>query len=129
MIQANELRIGNYVKCDIGPTIVKSIRPTRIFDRDNVSFPLDEIETIPLTEYWLMKFGFERLANGWIIDDGSRNDYGDKIAGDNTFSLFDRSYGKLTDLRYEKIKLSSIHQLQNLYFALTGQELTLKNRL
>jgi len=70
-------------------------------------------EPIPLTEEWLLKFGFEKI---------------DHIHKDNYFKKnwlcceslsFDWRGGYIGRIGY-------VHQLQNLYFALTGEELTIK---
>lgn len=70
-----------------------------------------ECEPIPLTEEWLLKFGFEPLGS-------SRFDF--KIF---TYYLYDGSFynqsSRLSTIKY-------VHQLQNLYFALTGEELKIK---
>ena len=114
-MKANELRIGNLVYAF-----------KTVWQVDNTCFTnVDKLETykpLPLTEEWLYKLGFEN-------DDG-------------VFSLPDHNTGyfeviKLRagiDLR-ERFELSShdfnphldyVHQLQNLHFALTGEELTLR---
>jgi len=75
---------------------------------------IEELEPIPLTEEWLERFGFEwdgemwfHKAEDWIMIDLS----------DNMVRLWD---GWL----YREIKY--VHTLQNLYHALTGEELTVK---
>ena len=127
-MKANELRIGNYVNV---PT--KEQCPFRIdaFEYCSEQFikvaqeieisgtqihPLTwyggDLEPIPLTEEWLLKFGFERLGSG-------RFDF-----KTFTYYLHDGSFYNKTS-RLCTIKY--VHQLQNLYFALTGEELTIKN--
>jgi hypothetical protein len=69
---------------------------------------LDDIEPIPLTEEWLLRLGF----NGW-----------DK--GNFTMVL---SNGNFIEFGYVIAKnIKHVHQLQNLYFALTNEELTIQN--
>lgn len=70
-----------------------------------------DITGIPLTEEWLLKFGFERNESG---------NY------DKRLELF--YGGNLYRFRqgWTNVELKYVHQLQNLYFALTGEELTLK---
>ena len=81
---------------------------------------LDEVEFIPLTEEWLLKFGLEKLdIDLYKID----NEY---------FILFFNETYYIADEDWKNKKriigkgLIYVHQLQNLYFALTGEELTLK---
>ena len=72
---------------------------------------------IPLTEEWLLKFGFEHLGNG-NFSGGFKNMF--KISS-HQFGI-DFYYGGI-DPYY--IKPHYVHNLQNLYFALTNEELTL----
>lgn len=133
-----DLRIGNYVNVPI-----KEQCPFRIdaFEYCSEQFikvaqeieisgtqvhPLTwyggDLEPIPLTEEWLLKFGFEKNFN---------NFYEKLINKDE-----DDFIGKLTDYffayyidkkdNYPLIYIKYVHQLQNLYFALTGEELTIK---
>lgn len=80
-------------------------------------------KTIPLTEEWLLKFGFRERYKSHIsvvyeIEEAPEINI--------RFKLFNetcnfRHYG--TYIR----KIKYVHQLQNLYFALTGEELQIKN--
>ena len=69
-------------------------------------FGLKNIKPIPLTEEWLVKFGFKKGVKGW-------------------FKTLDKNY-KFNLYLYHDSKYKSVHQLQNLYFALTNEELTFK---
>lgn len=69
---------------------------------------------IPLSEEWLIKFGVET----WII--GNRFEIRRNF--DESFTVYGWSGGEsmfITHLKY-------VHQLQNLFFSLTGEELTIK---
>ena len=80
---------------------------------------IDEMfQSILLTEEWLLKFGF--------VWSGTQLVYMDKKSGwfwlvkkDDTYKLwyYENSIGK---------QFEYVHQLQNLYFALTGNELEIK---
>jgi hypothetical protein len=71
---------------------------------------------IPLTQEWLLKFGFKKdgiyyeNAHLQLSKMTSKNGY-DCYCTDLDFSIF------MTELEH-------VHSLQNLYFALTGEELT-----
>lgn len=65
-----------------------------------------ELKPIPITEEWLLKFGFE----GWDIDN-------------YTLILTNGNFFKLECLDPIATNIFYVHQLQNLYFALTGKEL------
>lgn len=95
-------------------------------------FSAEDLTPIPLTEEWLLKFGFtshrsimESLAKFEMISKNSdKNGYwyvyfrqGDETVND---------YLHLNDLVLLKRNLMYVHQLQNLYFALTGEELQIK---
>lgn len=78
---------------------------------------LDNYEPIRLTEEWLVRFGFEccDLDEVYFLKDVDIQFWDHN----NTFH-FVSNHGLLnTELKY-------VHQLQNLYFALTGEDLVLK---
>jgi len=114
-----ELRLGNYVMN--GRVIIDFDEKdwdcivNRVFSRT----PEDRYHPIPLTKECLLKLGFVA------------NKYNDEF---ELYPLvFDCEYTDKGEwnIRYEDHPLSTeiqhVHQLQNLYFALTGEELTLKN--
>jgi hypothetical protein len=109
MIKANELRMGNLIlkNGNLHYTNYMTIRD--VYGRsvtDKVKF-----EPIPLTEEWLFKFGFVYLnEHGWIKN--------------NVFDFLLNSSFELD--WYENAPCKHVHQLQNLYFALTGEELKFK---
>jgi len=126
MIQANELRIGNWIYVvDAGNFQVESLD---MYDRDtdpsilvNEEYYLQRCEPIPLTEEWLLKFGFEIGGNHISTNLTTAKIKGFAI---NTYSNFDEKYwwlGYYTNSVNSHIKY--LHQLQNLYFSLTGIEL------
>lgn len=126
-MKAQELRIGNLVKYD-----------NRIFEIDSIAkvFPTlntdefgigvvdyNNIEPILLTEEWLFRFGFDKTyelrKNIYCLKEYKaiiyfyKNSRIDLKIGGYEFKDKDRK-----QKRYEYV-----HQLQNLYFALTGEEL------
>jgi len=118
-MEANELRIGNLFKwselASMGHGIGKITHGQQIMDY--IKFK----EPIPLTEEWLIRFGFEKTKNkspeywnkGFI-----------KLLKWKTNDYVNLSINRSTKIR--GIMVNSVHQLQNLYFALTGQELEYK---
>ena len=115
MIDPRELRIGNLVET-AGDYI--QVCPEDFKDTTHLF-------SIPLTEEWLIKFGFEKC----IFPSGKERKfcYQNKrrtllMMGENTF----RDYISFYDLRdntFASIYCLNVHQLQNVYFALTGKEL------
>ena len=102
---ANELRIGNWFieKGDV-----------KQFDGD--FYHLLGCEPIPLNTKWLEKFGFEYSEFEDLYQKGGY----DVDNKDNVYCHFYMNeYGDW----YKDIE--HVHQLQNLYFALTGDELTI----
>jgi hypothetical protein len=107
-MKSNQLRIGNLVMSDGYLYKVYHIPD----DEDY----FEECQSIPLTEEWLVKFGFEsnNSTSNFLTYYNERYDYRIEIY-QNGDVWFD-------ELR----KIQHVHQLQNLYFVLTGEELTLK---
>ena len=121
MIQPNELRIGNRVFWNKE----KSLYYTINMEDFSSLFVFDIIEPIPLTPEILEKCGFS-VAYNHINGLPMPYSYDTlKLQGilfefsDNGYLVKTRQKSKLTCIKY-------IHQLQNLYFALTGEELTFK---
>lgn len=93
----------------------------------------DLAKPIPLTEQWLERFGFKKEMYGaksetnlelWI--ESWKIHYGTYRNGEKYFKLVaDGGYDDSGELDLLPI-CKYVHQLQNLYFALTGKELTLK---
>jgi hypothetical protein len=91
---------------------------------------------IPLTEEWLLKFGFEKVI--YESDEtGYGTDYELDIKGvglisysdDFSCALFGSKESSKDELGFlpNWDNCKHVHSLQNLYFALTGEELTLNN--
>jgi hypothetical protein len=116
MIKANELRIGNLVYDNLGDILkIKAI---------SLESGLSHIEPIPLTEEWLLKFGFERhhsdYSNGviYIKDVPNNNEF--------KWGVYPFELGSGFIINKSK-NLKYVHQLQSLYFTLTGEELTIND--
>ena len=121
-MKATELRIGNLV--DLGNRIAKVIDighlSCTVVDLGETQDTLEDYERtqgIPLTEEWLDKFGFD-------IKDKDRLDW---VKGAFNLERSNEDNNKFCFEVYSHyIPLDYVHQLQNLYFALTGEELILK---
>lgn len=138
-MKVKELRIGNLVNNSLGKSSVVDaiIMGDDPFDWD-IHFddgsyePLRELTPIPITEELLLKFGSHEDAGTFTMPElGSVFNYKIKVAM-NGFS------GTLEDIPSWFISIINtygsqpitvtkkhIHQLQNLIFALTGEELKL----
>ena len=125
MIQAKELRIGNIVNhTDDEDTWIMTIEAVTLdgcHTECNGIFDYiepDLLEPIPLTEEWLVKFGFVESGSNFIINDELVIDL-----NDNSFGVYENEYE--TNWNFN-VNMSHVHQLQNLYHALTGEELIIK---
>jgi len=130
-METKELRLGNLVSFDGRIAIVYQVNRTGAvlqyegdtnteidgIRRSTVS--IGDIKPIPLAEDWLIKFGFKKVQEDkygchyeneecWIYLNHGGFDL-ELITDDERFNLL-RTY------KY-------VHQLQNLYFAITGKEL------
>lgn len=108
-MKANELRIGNlvFLSWEKEPEYKGYRRYEFSFD---LIHSVKHLHPIPLTEEWLLKFGFERKydSNYW-----------------NSKLCIHTYYNEFYILQEQgRVFFQHVHQLQNLYFALTGEELT-----
>lgn len=122
MIKANELRIGNWVKVENDFERVDNILEDGAYcylskEAESVFQPYSFINPIPLTEEWLLKMGFDEID----IEENKNNVRVFHLNGIYCNTLYGVYYYThlLKQIQY-------VHQLQNLYFALTGEELEVK---
>ena len=113
IMKATELRIGNFVSLDgLSKPIKVSIIDTTETSTDTKSKP------IKLTEEWLLKFGFKKHPN----DIPTYVTCFDKV--EYAFYIYQYGDGNFyAQIIGKKVVLNSVHQLQNLYFAIAGEEL------
>lgn len=116
-IQANEIRIGNlFLHTNENGTfnvVVKEVLESGInthFNNGTWFIGLDNICPIPLTEEILIKAGFESHYHGFI-----RNE---RIFIEETLNGWNIGFFGIT-MR----EIDYLHELQNLIFALTGEEI------
>ena len=110
-MKASELRIGNYVKID------GVEKPMKVLILDSLEVSLTPFLPIPLTEEWLLKFRFEKHKDFFFIE---WNEF--------SFSIHEYEDGKfIITNSFNYVDIIHVHQLQNLYFALTNEELTFKS--
>jgi hypothetical protein len=126
-LKAQELRIGNLVEYRMEDDLDsrKEWWAVTAIDSEDINWlEKEEPETIdyrpiPLTEEWLLKFGFEEDET-YVSEENPFLDY---INGNVRISMpyfsFEYCDGGIKELKY-------VHQIQNLYFALTGTELEIK---
>jgi hypothetical protein len=115
MIDIKQLRIDNLLLYDrFGEQRFVKVDPDHI----RMAFYFNEgfnlyYKPIPITEEWLLKFGFKKEPSYWINDSFEIKDYGD---GSFRYGINFFEYGIGECFKY-------VHQLQNLYFAINQTEL------
>ena len=119
-MKATELRLGNLIEYKIEDELDERKEWWEVSKVDFQdltwldSNPRDaDFRPIKLTEEWLLKFGFVKKEIG----------YSKLTEMEQCFLI---SFGKHTSVNGIKFnnEIKTVHQLQNLYFALTGEELT-----
>ena len=108
-MKASELRIGNWIQHEPYPDEKWEIDNNLL---QSIDLELVECVGIPLTHEILESCGFEVFPWGYVKK--SSKDFGVRI--------------NLRSFNYDvsgnsPVKIEYLHQLQNLYFALTGEEL------
>ena len=107
-MKPEELRIGNYV---IYEGSIEKIQCGEQIDCNRG----ETIKPIPLTEQWLLDFGAEKNIKGLNYIE----DFEFSIGADHIMVFYKTLF---------LISVEHVHELQNLYHALTGKELTLNNQ-
>jgi hypothetical protein len=124
MINARELRIGNFVNHGPRPDNKLEGNSTVVSINDLVKlgqFP-NWFHPIPLTEDWLRRFGFESLTRK------SAGFKADTYTYTRGVSLvLNHGNGNTWTNFWQGNEMKYVHQLQNLFHALTGEELTLND--
>lgn len=144
-MEAKELRIGNLIQfkstgnIEMVEDIITYKRKYGCINDVNIQ----DVKPIPLTEEWLLKFGFENWGKGNLYT----NEYEtydrfvlhNVLDGTSNFEvhIIKSTYGGSDVTQYiiscdedDRLnwgeELEYVHQLQNLYFALTNNELTIQ---
>ncbi|MDO6389030.1 hypothetical protein Q4E40_02740 [Pontibacter sp. BT731] len=139
MLKDTELRLGNILQMEDDPeervrvadiykgvVNVKPLHPNS-FEHE---YPLDYLQGVPITEEELTRMGFKKDNRTlWLVVNGG--DYYielDKVRGEWYPDYC--QCPEFSSVPEQRINLSAIqymHQLQNLYYVLTGEELTFKS--
>ena len=130
MIKHTELRCGNKVhisgKEDPNERLVATVGEIHYFGstlecdfgegEEDCDIDHEDLIPIPLSEEWLIRAGFEKYSDKEFYIYTSKENEVRFYKSDSDWNL---AYF-ITETRY-------VHQLQNLYFWLTGEELTFKD--
>lgn len=136
----SQLRIGNFV-LPYGVSAIECVREVCLIslDIDDEYMPIIEtvevgkhnncdgdilrnFQPIPLTEEWMIRLGFFKSSteDGYGVFSKDMLEFSFILRNGELIFEFENYQLKLPD-----IKLLYIHQLQNLYFTLTGEDLKL----
>lgn len=134
-----ELRLGNFVCYELGSdtshTII-AIHPTAVDTGYRKLLSYYQVFPIPLTEEWIARFGFilieesnhkfhklnvARLDNVYALPGDDFGEFG----RERVLIVLDPSTLDIRCFQLNGVLIEYVHQLQNLYFALTGDELKL----
>lgn len=124
-MKPNELRIGNWVYFTDWPVSDNPVQVERsTLSEDWVKF---FASPIPLTKEWLLRFGFEINENQDYEMNFGRKCIEVVECQDDDLGLKYRNDVGLTCNWIDFVDY--VHQLQNLVFALTGEELIIQNKV
>jgi hypothetical protein len=122
-MKASDLRIGNYISpLGMGITVVEGfclwdglIQSSHFAERG-----IEDFKAIPLTKEWLLKIGFEFAVDTWYLNGFAlwETEWGDDKGGTGIGYFYELREKGMMDKHIEYV-----HQLQNLYYSLTGEEI------
>jgi hypothetical protein len=123
-MKANELRIGNYLMSNGIEIQIDCIQPNMLAKvGENFYTKFDLFEPLPLTKYWLIKAGAKKCGSTeryWISIPNLKAEIHFEIYEKEIVSTIKSQFAELI---LDRIKY--VHEFQNLYFALTNNELSL----
>lgn len=127
-MDVKELRIGNYLKTD-RECQDDYVEVVEIYNENyfctcsaGLNYQKEHVKPIPLTEEWLVKFGFKKLTMDKHFCDMEFELTHPlmRLYWDGRISMFQN--GNTVGLN----NIKHVHQLQNLYYSLTQKELIWK---
>ena len=132
-MKTTELRIGNIVNAyKVGVCRVDGIESDILISTANDEYiPINDVEGIPLNEQWLFNFGFKEVIVGSFIKESEGATLIVYII-DGVGECIFKHYSSYSENDIDAVNVvcllpvSHVHQLQNLYFTLTQEELILK---
>jgi len=134
-MKANELRIGNLIQYKIEDLldVRKVFNEVNVVDSMDISYISDceklnsehTYSPIPINKEWLVNLGFKRIEQDDKGNELCNTLY--SISHKGNLGTIDLDLWQWDSWQFDNCSYSIkyVHQLQNLYFALTGEELTL----
>lgn len=117
MIKATELRIGNWVDGGYNDRLYY-----RIKEHDFLNTDFAITKPIPLTEEILLKCGFD-FFNTCLYHPVIKHQYQFRFYENDLYYGF---YGECEFIKETQQPIKYLHQLQNLFYSLTGEELNVE---
>jgi len=128
-MKANEFRIGNLINFPFHNENVKivgiylngdNVRSIQVETLGTILAEpiLEQFKVIPLTEKWFLDFGFKKRKNQHLFNWNNQITISQYIDSNSNYFFINNK-----DLSKKFMEIEYVHQLQNLYFALTGEEL------
>lgn len=122
MLIVHELRIGNYIHSKNGVDTVFGLEGEYVMVNNTRRWEKKYVKPITLTEEWLLKFRFYKKDNTYFCD--SNTFISIELRVDNVMWItvdnpHDGESSVIITIKY-------VHQLQNILFCLTNNELTIK---
>lgn len=116
-----DLRIGNLFQ-DVYNHVYEVTAGTLMYLRDADDEQAKNVKHILLSDQWLLKFGFAEKEKMYSIQHGCIK-----------YTLTEDHHGfvlgivRSVNIEWFCWEIKYVHQLQNLYFSLTGEELNIKS--
>lgn len=141
MIKAKDLRIGNLIATgtifketsNIGKVLsigLEECEFEQIYCECEESFEWffkDNFCGIPLTEEWLIKFGFKKIITPWEYFKGETIHYQNEFCWVYLLGeCFEIEINTLCERHNLARQYKYVHELQNIHYSITNQELTIK---
>lgn len=134
-MKAQELRLGNWILDITGnPVQVRGLTKNGVWIGPGPA-PVSAFKPVPLTEEWLLKFGFEKIDEGFF-EPRFQKEYWNRwgtvkrsfeiglhqIPGDGESPSYNLAIWLEGNTN---VHLHTVHSLQNLFHSITGEELTI----
>lgn len=135
-MKASELRIGNLVQMWGEVITIQTVGKRNVLattpKAGEVALSLDQLQPIPLTEEWLIRFGFEEHYMGHRLIIWERGDSIRQLVVTDYYLYLTEEGAEIDEITtlWDKdfvMKEFYVHELQNLFASITRQELVLKD--
>ncbi len=128
MINGNELRIGNFIyfKDYKSHFIIELVSEEKIMIEEMYRrCDSDLIHPIPLTEDWLTRLGFNVVPNMEVWRGEVQYEISVMPSANRFLRIYELQFASIIEPNNEVHlnRFKYVHQLQNLYFSLTSEEL------